>query len=362
MKDILTVELGGRSYPIILGRNLNDDFQRLLKEHELSHRKVAVICDESVFELHKVWIKDIFTDKPMLMLPSGETTKSLSYLEKIYDFLSEHKIDRTASIFAVGGGVIGDIVGFAAASYLRGIHFYQVPTTLLAMVDSSVGGKTGINLKSGKNLVGAFYQPQAVLVDMRFLDTLPSREFSAGMAEVLKYGLLGDAVLWQQLSSGKIVDSRSDDLPQIIKKCCAIKAKVVSEDEFERAIKDGRALLNLGHTFGHAVEKVAGYGSYLHGEAVGLGLVLAARLSQESGFLAEKDVAEIRRVVSSYGLPVMLRNPLSFHDLISAMGSDKKVRFGKLGFVVIHAIGEAHTQGDIDIGIIEQLWKEVGAE
>ncbi len=362
MKDTLTVGLGNRSYPIILGNNLDADIEAILSGHREEKRQYAVITDEHVSLAHKAFFEKHFSGSPVMVLPAGEFSKDLSVLGRVYDFLAANRIDRTSSLFAVGGGVIGDLAGFAAASYLRGIVFYQVPTTLLAMVDSSVGGKTGINLEAGKNLVGAFYQPKAVLADMRFLRTLPPREFSAGMAEVLKYGLLGDAGLWEKLCSAGTLTPTHSELPGVIKTCCEIKARVVAEDETETAEQDGRALLNLGHTFGHAIEKVAGYGIYLHGEAVACGLVLAARLSQELGYLNATAVSSIMQMVLNYHLPAKLRETMSLESLMKAMGSDKKVKFGKLKFVVLHKIGEAHTDGNIETALVEKLWREAGAE
>ena len=263
-------------------------------------------------------------------------------------------------LIAVGGGVIGDLGGFAAAAYLRGIDFYQVPTTLLAMVDSSVGGKTGINLAAGKNLVGAFHQPKQVFMATSLLQTLPEREFAAGMAEVLKYGLLYDAALFDELEANPLT-VQSDSLSAVVRRCCEIKAKIVSEDERETAKEGGRALLNLGHTFGHAIEQVAGYGVYLHGEAIGIGLSAAARLSQKLGHLTEAEVQRIDAVIIAHQLPACLREPMALADLMNAVARDKKVRAGLPRFVVMTAIGTTITKNDVEPAMAEACFREVGA-
>jgi 3-dehydroquinate synthase len=263
-------------------------------------------------------------------------------------------------LFAVGGGVIGDLGGFVAASYLRGIDFFQIPTTLLSMVDSSVGGKTGINLKAGKNLVGAFHQPKAVFIATGMLATLPPREFAAGMAEVIKAGLLGDAALFDQLERAPLTVA-SAELAEAIRTCCALKARIVEADERELAKEGGRALLNLGHTFGHAIEQVTGYGVYLHGEAVAVGLAGAARLSARLGFLNETEVSRIERVLTAHALPTRLREPLPLGKLMATMARDKKVRDGLPRFVVLKKLGEAATQAGIAPALVETVWRELGA-
>jgi 3-dehydroquinate synthase len=263
-------------------------------------------------------------------------------------------------LFTVGGGVIGDLGGFAAATWLRGIEYYQVPTTLLAMVDSSVGGKTGINITAGKNLVGSFHQPRGVFIATGVLSTLPPREFAAGMAEVIKYGLLGDAELFADLE-GSPLAANSPRLADIIRRCCAAKAKIVEADERETAGTDGRALLNLGHTFGHAIENVAGYGTYLHGEAIAIGLCAAAYLSSHLGHLSAVEAARIAPVLAAHHLPTRLTAPLSFGLLREAMLRDKKVRGGGLRFVVMKKLGEAATADDVPAELIEESFKAVGA-
>jgi 3-dehydroquinate synthase len=319
-----------------------------------------MVTDRNVVEAQRPVLEAMFGDVPRLELAPGEQAKSPDVLSRVWDFLAEQRIDRAGAVFAVGGGVIGDLGGFAAASWLRGVDFYQVPTTLLAMVDSSVGGKTGINIAAGKNLVGAFHQPRAVFIGTDFLRTLPPREFAAGMAEVIKYGLLGDAELFAQLERAPLTIAHPE-LANVIHRCCALKARIVEADERELAKDGGRALLNLGHTFGHAIEQVTGYGTYLHGEAVAIGLCAAARLSNQLGCIAGADVARIDAVVAAHQLPTRLRAPLALADLFSAMGRDKKVRAGVPRFVILRRVGEAATKDDVPLALAEACFREVGA-
>jgi 3-dehydroquinate synthetase len=253
----------------------------------------------------------------------------------------------------------GDLAGFAAACYLRGVDYYQIPTTLLAMVDSSVGGKTGVNLKAGKNLAGAFHQPKRVFISTGFLKLLPPREFSAGMAEVIKAALLGDKLLFEDLERAPLIASDLR-LAWVVRVCCGIKSALVEADERETAAEGGRALLNLGHTFGHAIEQATGYGSYLHGEAVAVGLCAAARLSRRLGMLADADVARIERVVSAHALPTRARTPLAIPGLMAAMARDKKARAGALRFVLLSSLGKAVVRPDVPSAEVEAVWREVG--
>jgi 3-dehydroquinate synthase len=360
MTDTLRVNLGERSYPIRFGADLRVEVLTSVNELASAGRRVAVITDATVQRAQADALRAMFGEAPMLALEAGEGAKSLAGLGRVWDFLAGAKLDRGGAVFAVGGGVIGDLGGFAAASWLRGVDFFQVPTTLLAMVDSSVGGKTGINLAAGKNLVGAFHQPRGVFISTGLLATLPPREFAAGMAEVIKYGLLGDAALFAQLEKTPLTVA-SAALPAVIRRCCALKAKIVEADERETAKEGGRALLNLGHTFGHAIENAAGYGDYLHGEAVAIGVCAAARLSQKLGALSAVEVARIERVIAAHALPVKLRLPLHYSELHAAMTRDKKVRAGGLRFVVLKKIGEAATQGDLAPALVEASFREVGA-
>ncbi|MET0263580.1 MAG: 3-dehydroquinate synthase [Rariglobus sp.] len=360
MVESLTVNLGERSYPIHFGADVASAVRAEVDALVAAGRKVAVVTDRNLANSQGATLAAMFGDNPTLVLAPGEETKSLTDLGRVLDFLAEHRVDRGGALFAAGGGVIGDLAGFAAASYLRGIAFYQVPTTLLSMVDSSVGGKTGINLKAGKNLVGAFHQPRGVFIGTGLLQTLPPREFAAGMAEVIKTGLLGDAKLFEQLEENTLTVN-SAKLGEVIRRCCALKAGVVEADEHETAKEGGRALLNLGHTFGHAIEQVTGYGHYLHGEAVAIGLAAAARLSHKLGYIPASVVARIEAVLVAHALPVTLRDPLPLDRLMAAMARDKKVRAGELRFVVLKEPGNAATQGGVDPALAEQSFREVGA-
>lgn len=360
MADSLTVNLAERSYPIHFGGSLTHQIRAEVDTLRAEGRKVAVVTDTNLAFHQAAALREGFGDAPALVLEPGEESKSLAHLGRVLDFLAEHRMDRSATLFAVGGGVMGDLGGFAAASFLRGIEFRQVPTTLLAMVDSSVGGKTGINLKAGKNLVGAFHQPRAVYISTDLLASLPSREFAAGMAEVIKTGLLGDADLFARLERSPLTVA-SDDLAAVVRRCCALKARVVEADERETAKEGGRALLNLGHTFGHAIEQVTGYGAYLHGEAVAIGLAAAARLSQKLGYITAAEVDRIDAVLRAHALPVRLKLRLPLEALMAAMARDKKVRAGALRFVVLKQLGEALTQGGVDPALAEAAFREVGA-
>jgi 3-dehydroquinate synthase len=360
MTEDLTVTLADRSYPIRFGPDLSAQIQIQVGALTSAGRKVVVVTDENVSRAQRGLLQTAFGAAPSWVAPAGEGTKSLAELGRVLDFLAAARLDRTAVVFAVGGGVIGDLAGFAAASYLRGIDYFQVPTTLLAMVDSSVGGKTGINLTAGKNLVGAFHQPRGVFIATGLLATLPAREFAAGMAEVIKYGLLGDPALFSALQRSPVTVA-SPELSATIRQCCRIKAAIVAADERELAPEGGRALLNLGHTFAHAIEQVSGYGVYLHGEAVAIGLAAAARLSHRLGYLPESAIAQIEAVLVAHALPVRLRSPLPLGPLLAATGRDKKVRAGVLRFVVLRSIGAAATQGGVDPSLAEACFREVGA-
>lgn len=355
----LEVSLGDRTYPIVVGRDLASELAARVGKDLGEGRKVAVITDERVAAAQKEFLECAFPGLPLLVLPAGESTKDFANMEKCCEFLARSGLDRSGRVFAVGGGVIGDLAGFAAAAFFRGIGFYQVPTTVLAMVDSSVGGKTGINLPCGKNLVGAFHQPLAVYSDLNTLESLADREFNSGFAEVIKHGMLADSHLFADLENRDRLSAGSEVLPQVIRRNCAIKAAVVSADEKEQTKTGGRALLNLGHTFGHAIEAVAGYGRYLHGEAIAVGLVLASRLSVKLGYLAASDVDRVVSLLKKYNLPVALDEPLSLDDLMSAARKDKKARAGKMRYVAMRSIGDAITIGDVDEHLVLELWKTV---
>lgn len=359
----LTVELGARSYPIRIGRNLLSDLSDHRERERGIGRSCAALVDEGMLGAQPEFCQEMFAELPLLAVPSGEGSKSADRLAQAWNFLASAKIDRSGFIWAVGGGVVGDLAGCAAATYLRGISFQQIPTTLLAMVDSSVGGKTGINLSAGKNLVGVFHQPEGVWIDLNLLDSLPPREFASGMAEVVKYGMLGDRSLFEDLVARKEpLSPKSEELAQYVFRCCSQKAEIVRLDEQETAQGEGgRALLNLGHTFAHAIEATAGYGEYLHGEAVSIGLVCALRLSQAGGECSGFDENELLRLLQSYHLPICLREPLQRSSLRQAMQLDKKVDRGVLRFVLMREIGNAYRTGAVSERDVDQVWESVGA-
>ena len=358
----LEVDLGERSYPIYIGKN---QYQRLLglrEEFRLDCRKMVALVDEGLLAAQASFLTEFLKNVPHLKIPSGESSKSIEWLNKSWDFLASEKVDRSGVLVTIGGGVTGDLGGFVAASYLRGIDFIQVPTTLLAMVDSSVGGKTGINLIAGKNLVGAFHQPSQVIIDLSVLISLPQREFSAGIAEVLKYGLLGNKSLYQTFQSlEKPLHSSSPKLSEVISKCCLDKAGIVQADEKESAEQGGRALLNLGHTFAHAFEAVAGYGRYLHGEAVAIGLVCAFRLSQKMGFCKNDSEHELICLLENYDLPTCLTSSLTVSELMEAMQNDKKVKKGSIRFVLLKEVGSSFVEKSVDPGFVSEVLKSIGA-
>lgn len=356
----IPIELGKDSYSILIGSRLSADIEKLLETFKNEGRKVVILTDENVRKA-EVGFLDIFTHHgyPIKVLEAGEKNKSLKTVEEIYNFLVENGIRRKSVLFTVGGGVIGDVGGFVAATYMRGIDYYQVPTTFLAMVDSAVGGKTGINLPVAKNLVGAFHQPKGVFIDINFLKKLPNREFAAGMAEVIKYGLIADKELFEELETAEVIKDDTEKLINIVRNACQIKAKIVEMDAKDC---DGtRNFLNFGHTFGHAIENAAGYGIYSHGEAVSIGMMMAARLSQLLGYLDDGEVKRIERLLKRYELPIRLRSPLKVSELNKAMCLDKKIESGVIHFVVLKEIGKAEKKANSDEKWLHALWNEVGA-
>ncbi|HEY0863231.1 MAG TPA: 3-dehydroquinate synthase [Lacunisphaera sp.] len=360
MAQSLTVELGARSYPIHISSDTSVAIKQALADAAKRGQQSVLLTDDGVAKAQAEFLAKSFGSISRLTVNAGEKAKSLESFGRVQDFLAANKVTRQGLLWVVGGGVMGDLGGFAAASYLRGIQYVQVPTTLLAMVDSSVGGKTGINLSAGKNLVGAFHHPQAVHIAMGFLATLPAREFAAGMAEVIKYGLLGDAALFARLEKTVLTPAHAD-LPAVVHRCCQLKAGIVRDDEHELAAEGGRALLNLGHTFGHAIEQVTGYTAYLHGEAVAVGLAGAARLSQKLGLITADEVVRIERVLADHALPVRLRAALPVAELQAAMTRDKKNRADGVRFVVLNSLGLAATRSGIPPATVEAVWRELGA-
>ena len=348
----LTVELGDRSYPIHIGAGLMDQAQLILPH--LVQKRVMVVTNTTVAPLYLTRLTATLETAGVAVthcvLPDGEAYKNWETLNLIFDALLTERAERKTTLIALGGGVIGDMTGFAAASYQRGVPFIQIPTTLLSQVDSSVGGKTGINHPLGKNMIGAFYQPKVVLADTDTLKTLPARELSAGLAEVIKYGLIWDAdfLTWLEANMEKLRALDSAAVSHAIHRSCKIKAQVVAQDEREGGI---RAILNLGHTFGHAIEAGMGYGNWLHGEAVAAGMVLAAETSHRLRWLSEADVARTRALVRAAGLPDVAPD-LGVDEYLEYMGHDKKVEGGKMRFVLLKKLGEAVITGDVPADVL----------
>ncbi len=349
----LRVDLGDRSYPIFIGSNLLCSRELILPY--LGNGRVVVVSNELVAPLYIDRIGRLFGDVGFtsVILQDGEQFKTLDSVNQIYDHLIMGKYDRNTTLVALGGGVVGDITGFAAATYQRGIKFIQIPTTLLAQVDSSVGGKTGVNHQFGKNMIGAFYQPQCVIADTDVLTTLPAREIRAGLAEVVKYGLISNSRFfsWLEERSEEILGLDDKCVAKLIHICCEEKARIVSSDEKEVGT---RALLNLGHTFGHAIETATGYGKLLHGETVAMGIVMAADLSKRLGWLDSNDATRIRGVLEeNFGLPVVPPSEITLERYFELMLSDKKVEHGRIRFILLKGIGQAVIEGDVENELIE---------
>lgn len=350
----LHVELGDRSYPILIGSGLTQN-AALLKEH-IPGKQILIVSNETVAPLHAQPLLDALSDRQveLLELPDGERFKNLDTLNKVFTRLLELGFDRSCTLVALGGGVVGDICGYAAASYQRGVKFVQVPTTLLAQVDSSVGGKTGINHPMGKNMIGAFYQPQAVLIDINTLSTLPEREFKAGVGEVIKYGLGLDLAFleWLEQNVEAILARDYEALSHIVAKSCAIKARVVAADERESG---QRALLNLGHTYGHAIETHTGYSSWLHGEAVTAGMVMAADLALAEGMITPATADRCRTLIEQFGLPSAPPEDMDSTKFLALMARDKKTLDNKLRLVLMTAPGESICTSEFSQKNLTQL-------
>ena len=344
----LNVALAKRSYPIHIGRGLLSDASLILPH--LKRKHVAIVTNTTVAPLYLAQLSETLQAAGVqvipIILPDGEAYKNSDTLNSIYDALLQNRCERSTTLIALGGGVIGDLTGYAAATFLRGVPFIQIPTTLLSQVDSSVGGKTGINHPLGKNMIGAFYQPQLVLADIDTLQTLPPREFSAGVAEVIKYGLIRDAQFfdWLERNMGDLMQLDEAVLSEAIYRSCQNKADVVAKDEHEQG---ERALLNLGHTFGHAIENAMGYGVWLHGEAVAAGTMMAADLSQRMDWLSADDVTRIKNSLLAANLP-LVPPKLGAAKYLDLMGLDKKVENGKIRLVLQQGIGLAVITSDYD--------------
>jgi 3-dehydroquinate synthase len=341
----LRVSLGARSYDIVIGGGILACAGEQLAPLKLGKRGV-ILCDSNTEKRFAQPLKAALPGTEILSVPAGETSKSMQQTAALLEKLTGLGLDRKSFVIAVGGGVVGDLAGFVAAIYLRGIPFVQVPTTLLAQVDSSVGGKVGVNLPQGKNLVGAFYQPRLVLADLDTLKTLPERELKAGLAEVIKYGAIRDADFFKELEQGLPVGTR------MVRRCCEIKAEVVGADETETT--GVRAILNFGHTVGHALEAVSEYGRWLHGEAIAIGMCVAAELSVKRAGLSAADAARIRALVAKTGLPVTLDKTIKLADLLPAMRLDKKAEAGKLRFVLLKRLGEAFVSDAVTESDVEE--------
>ncbi|MBR7059425.1 MAG: 3-dehydroquinate synthase [Neisseriaceae bacterium] len=350
---ILSVNTPSHTYPIYIGASLIQLLQRYSTQH--IDNNCTIVTNETIAPLYLKSVTDVLKSAGKnvyeIILPDGESYKNIETLQIIYDGLMQQRMERRSTLIALGGGVIGDMTGFAAATYQRGMPFVQIPTTLLSQVDSSVGGKTGINHPLGKNMIGAFYQPQAVFAGLDTLHTLPKREFSAGMAEVIKYALLGDIefLQWIEQHIEPLMALDNDSLAYAVEKCCAMKADIVAADEKENG---QRALLNLGHTFGHAIETQMGYGTWLHGEAVSAGMVVACHLSERMGFISSEDTLRVNNLLQKASLP---NTPpeFPFERWIEHMKHDKKVSAGKIRFVVLESLGHAIIKECSDIELLK---------
>ena len=350
----LTVELGERSYPILIQANLLSH-PEVLTTH-LATNKVVVVTNDVVDPLYFPIVTQALAgyEVSKIVVPDGEQHKNLQSFEMVISKLLEMSAGRDTTLIALGGGVVGDLTGFVAASFQRGIPFIQIPTTLLSQVDSSVGGKTAVNHPLGKNMIGAFYQPKAVLIDTNSLGTLPRREFAAGMAEVIKYGVIYDPdfFLWLEQNQHIIKQQELAALQYMIARCCEIKAEIVAIDERESGL---RAILNLGHTFGHAIEAEKGYGNWLHGEAVSVGIVLASAVATKMNWLEASEFSRIESLLQAFDLPTVPPNDMAYDDFMRHMRHDKKVQAGQLFFVIPNGIGKAVVTNEISEEVLRAI-------
>ncbi len=354
----ITIDLGERSYPVLIGDKLLENAKAHLDPY-ISGSQVCIITNDVVAPLYLSSLKAQFEKDYQVfthILPDGESSKNLQVLEGIFETLLENACSRDVTLIALGGGVVGDMTGFAAASFMRGVDFIQIPTTLLAQVDSSVGGKTGVNHRLGKNMIGAFYQPKCVLADVGVLETLPAREFSAGLAEVIKYGLILDAdfLSWLENNIQALLEHEAEALAHAVKCSCETKAYVVSKDEKEKGL---RALLNLGHTFGHAIEAHYQYGTYLHGEAVSIGTMMALELSAIMGMIDASAVSTAKQLMQAAKLPVKCKDFIEPDILLDFMSVDKKALSGRIRLVLLEALGKAVVTDNFEIEDVKQAMK-----
>ena len=363
-QDGLTVHTHSHDYPIVITEQTMTQNTSMAKQIApyISGRQVLIVTNDTVAPLYSsAFEKELagqFTVK-VCVLPDGEQYKNQNSINQIYDALMAEHFNRDVTLIALGGGVIGDMTGFAAASFMRGVNFIQIPTTLLSQVDSSVGGKTGINHAQGKNMIGAFWQPQMVLADMSTLKTLPARELSAGLAEVIKYALIMDEgfLTWLEENLPAMMALDLAILGEAVKRCCQYKADVVAQDERESGV---RALLNFGHTFGHVIETHQGYGNWLHGEAVAAGMVQAAELSQKIGWLTLDEVTRIKRILTLANLPTT-PPPIDVQTALNLMGHDKKVKHGQIRLILLKSLGKAVLTNDFDTKLLTEVLSQHSA-
>lgn len=359
----LTVHTQSHDYPIVITENTATE-NAIAEESSMASQvapyiagqQVLIVTNETIAPLYLQALKqplEVQFTVQVCVLPDGEQYKNQSSINQIYDVLMAAHFNRDVTLIALGGGVIGDMTGFSAASFMRGVNFIQIPTTLLSQVDSSVGGKTGINHPQGKNMIGAFWQPQMVLADMSTLKTLPARELSAGLAEVIKYALIMDAdfLTWLEHNLPAMMALNLVILGEAVKRCCEYKADIVAQDERESGV---RALLNFGHTFGHVIETHEGYGNWLHGEAVAAGMVQAAELSQKIGWLTSDEVARVKRVLLLANLPIT-PPPIAVQTALNLMGHDKKVKHGQIRLILLKSLGEAVLTNDFDPDLLTDV-------
>lgn len=353
--ETLSVALGERSYPIFIGTDLLSHTHLYIPH--IHGQQVCIVTNETIAPLYLQQLKDSLSafHVSSVILPDGEAHKNLATLNEIFTALLSEKHNRTTTLIALGGGVVGDMTGFAAACYQRGVNFIQIPTTLLSMVDSSVGGKTGVNHPMGKNMIGAFYQPQVVIADISLLKSLPAREISAGLAEVIKYGLISDVAFleWLEQNIELLIQGDEAALSYAVLRSCQNKADVVAQDEHEGGI---RAILNLGHTFGHAIETAQGYGNWLHGEAVAAGMVMAADLSMRRGDISSDDLQRTVALLKRANLPTQYPADMTPEQFVTLMGVDKKVLDGRLRLVLLKSLGQAIVTSDIDSKLLMETF------
>ena len=362
--DALTVHTQSHDYPIVITENAAIEKSSMAQQVApyIGGQQVLIVTNETVAPLYLKALEDELSVQFMVrvcVLPDGEQYKNQTSIDQIYDALMAEHFNRDVTLIALGGGVIGDMTGFAAASFMRGVNFIQIPTTLLSQVDSSVGGKTGINHAQGKNMIGAFWQPQMVLADMSTLKTLPARELSAGIAEIIKYALIMDETFltWLEANLPAMMALDLAVLGEAVKRCCQYKADVVAQDERESGV---RALLNFGHTFGHVIETNEGYGNWLHGEAVAAGMVQAAELSQKIGWLTHDEVARIKRVLILGNLPIT-PPVIEVENALNLMGHDKKVKHGQIRLILLKSIGDAVLTNDFDHELLSEVLSQYSA-